>query len=141
MAGKSFRCRLITPEARLIDDDVTYAQLPLWDGQAGILYRRAPLMAKLGMGELRLDYAAGGAHSYLIEDGFVQMVGDTLTLLAQRAIPVERINEEEARTELAEAEARKPQGADDQTRVTRDRDRARLKIRLAQQFKARGGGI
>ena len=141
MAGKSFRCRLITPEARLIDDDVTYAQLPLWDGQAGILYKRAPLMAKLGMGELRLDYAAGGEHSYLIEDGFVQMVGDTLTLLAQRAIPVERINEEEARTELAEAEARKPQGADDQTRVTRDRDRARLKIRLAQQFKARGGGI
>ena len=37
MAAKSFTCRLVTPTAKLIDEQVTYANIPLWDGLMGIL--------------------------------------------------------------------------------------------------------
>ncbi len=141
MAAKSFTCRLITPVAHLLDDAVTYVQAPLWDGQAGVLPGRAPIMAKLGLGELRLDFLEGGSRSYLVEGGFAQMAGERLTILAELAIPVEELSESEARAELAEAEARTPADQADAERVSKDKRRARLKITLAERFKAAGAGI
>ncbi len=165
MAGKSFRCKLITPEARLLDEPVLYVNMPLWDGQSGIMPRRAPLLAKLGIGELRIDFAekpaqdrsrpateqqggapspggpGGGSRSYFVDGGFAQMVGDSLTLLAEQAIPVESLSEQDARAELAEAEARQPEGGADLARITRDRHRAKVKLDLAQRFRASGGAI
>ncbi len=143
MAAKSFRCRLITPVAQVLDEQVTSAVVPAWDGLFGVLPDRAPIVAKLGLGELTLRFAdsskgRGGDRSFLVEDGFVQMVNNKLTILAAKAIPTESLTLAEAQTELREAEARKPESGKlaDQERVTADRNRARLKVRLAQ----RGGG-
>jgi F-type H+-transporting ATPase subunit epsilon len=130
--AKTFRCRLITPQARVLDEDATYVQIPLHDGSAGILPRRAAMLGKLGLGELRVDFPAGGSRSYFLDGGFGQMVGDSLTILAKDAIAAERLSEQDAKAELAEAEARKPSGADDAAKITHDRARARLKLRLAQ---------
>ncbi len=131
MAGKTFRCRLITPEARLLDEDVTYVNMPLHDGLAGVLPGKSPILAKLGLGELRVTSAEGGKRAYMLEEGFVQMVGGTLTLLARHATPVEKLSEEEARAELAEATARTSAAGREMGAITRDRERARLKMRLA----------
>jgi len=136
--AKSFNCRLITPEARLTDAEATYVSVPAYDGLMGILPRRAPFVAKLGMGELVIRHAEGGDRSYLLDGGFGQMSGDSLTILAEHAIPVEKLDLSEAEAELAEASARKPQSPDDMATITRDRDRARLKVRLAKSAKGRG---
>lgn len=136
--AKSFRCRLITPDACVLDDQVTYASVPAWDGLFGVLPGRAPIVAKLGLGELRLDFAdsskgAGGQRSFLVEDGFVQMVGDKLTILASKAIPTESIDLAGAKAELTQTETRKPDdsSAASNDQLRRDRDRARIKVRLA----------
>jgi len=131
--AKTFRCLLITPESRVLDEDATYALLPLHDGSAGVLPKRAPMLGKLGLGELRIDFPAGGSRSYCLDGGFAQMVGDHLTILAQEALPAERISEQEARAELAEAEARTPADGADMAWVAHERARARLKLRLAQE--------
>jgi F-type H+-transporting ATPase subunit epsilon len=86
--AKTFRCRLITPAAQVLDDQVTYASVPAWDGLFGVLPGRAPIVAKLGKGTLRLDYpsgAPGASKWFKVEDGFVQMVNDKLTILATKA--------------------------------------------------------
>lgn len=140
MATK-FHCTLITPEARVFDEEATAAVLPLHDGSAGVLPGRAPFVAQLGLGEFRITFAEGGSHSYFVEDGFVQMVGGKLTLLAQRAIPVEQLSQNEAEAELAEASARKPQTAAEMNQVGRDRARARAKADIARRFQASGRGI
>lgn len=142
MAAKTFRCRLITPVAQVLDEPVTYASVPAWDGLFGILPDRAPIVAKLGLGELRLDLAStqggkGESRSFLVEDGFVQMVNNRLTILASKAFPTESLNAKEAAAELAEAEARQIAETDptkrklEQERLKKDRDRARAKVRLA----------
>ncbi|MEC9373431.1 MAG: F0F1 ATP synthase subunit epsilon [Planctomycetota bacterium] len=130
--------KLITPEAVVLSEKITAAQLPLHDGQAGILPRRAPLMAKVGLGELRVDFPAGGSRSYVVDGGFVQMVGDKLTLLAESALPAEQLSEQEASAELAEAEARKPQTAGEMERIAHERRRARLKVDLARRVRTSG---
>jgi F-type H+-transporting ATPase subunit epsilon len=138
MAKKTFNCTIITPQERLLDEEVTYVNLPLHDGLMGILPGRSPSLAKLGLGELKITSAVGGDRSYMLEDGFAQMVSGSLTLLAKSAVPVESLSEEEANAELAEANARNATEGDEMRRITRDRDRARLKIRLAKTFRGSG---
>lgn len=149
MAAKTFQCRLVTPTAAVLDEPVTYASVPVWDGLMGILPNRGPIVAKLGMGELRLDFPSddrrgeGGTRSYLVEDGFVQMVENRLTILASKAIPVEQLSQTDAEAELAAIDRTPAPAASieiaDQRR--RDRDRARLKARLARASRGSGRGI
>lgn len=140
MAAKTFQCRLITPLAQVLDEPVTYASIPAWDGLFGILPGRAPIVAKLGVGELRLDFpetkgAAGGSRSFLIDEGFVQMVGGRLTILASQAVPLETIAEGEAQSDLQKAQA---DSSKDEGRARRLAF-AKAKVRLA--HKGRGKGI
>lgn len=142
------RCKLITPEAALLDDDVNYASVPAWDGLMGIEHGGAPFVAKLGMGELRFDFpdshnSKGGSHSYFIEEGFLRFAENELTLLASSAIAVENLNETDCAAAVQEAEARTvPSDADNKLaemdRITAERNRARAKLALAKKFKGKG---
>jgi F-type H+-transporting ATPase subunit epsilon len=146
---KTFQCRLITPEAKVLDAPASAAIVPLWDGQMGFLPSRAPIVAKLGLGEMRLDFPdtekeRGGSRSFVVDGGFTHMVNNTLTILATKAIPTETIIESEAQAELAEAEARRTDTETDAAKraaIQHDRQRAQVKLRAARSFRAKGGGI
>ena len=53
LMAKTFRCKLVTPSSALLDGQVSYANVPVWDGLMGIQPGRAPILARLGLGELR----------------------------------------------------------------------------------------
>jgi len=98
-----FHCSVVTPDEKLIDGDVTYAMIPAWDGQYGIAPGKSPLLIKLGVGQLRLDFAVGGSRWYLVEGGFAQMVENELTILSNKATKAEHLIESDANRELNEA--------------------------------------
>lgn len=146
MAQRTFACKLITPEAQVFDLPATAAVLPVWDGAMGILADRAALVAKLGVGELRVDFVdgagpQGASKSFLVEEGFARMASNTLTILASKAVPAEQLNESEVQAEVAEAEARRTDGISDPVqleRIRRDRVRTKQKRWIARQLKSRG---
>ncbi len=148
MAEKTFHCRVVTPTEKLIEGEMTYASVPAWDGLFGVLPQRAPLLARLGLGELKLHNAAqnsslGGDQSFLIDGGFVKMADNCLTILAERAIPADQITLTDAEAELAEAEARQvpsdaPDRAAQQKTIRRDLERAQMKVRMAREIQSRG---
>ena len=148
MAQNTFHCRVVTPTESLVEGEMTYASVPAWDGLFGVLPGRAPLLARLGLGELTLHHAnenssPGGDRSFLIDGGFVKMADNSLTILAERAIPAEKISLTDAQAELAEAEARQvPADSTDvaaqQTAIRRDISRAQLKVRMAKGVQGRG---
>ncbi len=134
MAGKTFQFRLITPQGKLMDGQAVSAVIPAHDGQLGVLPDRAAMVVKLGMGELTVRSAddktgAGGSRAFMIEEGFAQMVNNKLTVLTPRAAGVETLVESEAQSELHKAEAGGTQ---------RDKDRARVKVRLARSAAGKG---
>ncbi len=146
MADKTFRCRVVTPTHALFDGEVKYANVPAWDGLMGVMPSTAPVVTKLGLGELHLEFEGvtkGGERSFFIDGGFAKKSDTELTLLAEKAIPVESLSESEAKAELAEAEARR---VDLQSRdaaaqaesIKQARDSARLKVHLAKESRARG---
>lgn len=145
--SKTLTCRVVTPTKELLSEPVTYASVPSWDGLFGVLPGHAPLVAELGVGELRLEFpkdaGGGGDRSYLVAGGFIKVTGSDIIILADEAIPAEELRESDAQAELAEAEARQvdadaPDLAGQTERIRRERNRARVAIRLAQRSKSKG---
>ncbi len=132
MAEKTFRCTVITPNSQVLDQDVTAATIPAWDGQIGLLKQRAPLLVKLGLGSMRLDVPGGKSQRLFVGGGFAQMKDDRLTLLTDEAIPTGEIDTQAAQAALKEAEAFVPQNPAQTQRRQHDLDRAKAMLKAAQ---------
>jgi F-type H+-transporting ATPase subunit epsilon len=143
MAG-SFKITLSTPTGKLIDGVASSAAVPAHDGSMGFLPGRMPILFKLGLGTLSVTFAdnskgtGGGTRQWLVEDGFAQMVNDKLTILTTRAIPADQIDVAEAQKELSAAVAKTGATFTEVEKLTRERDRARLKVRLGQATDGKG---
>lgn len=134
----SFDCSIVTPTEEVFAGKVTYATLPAWDGQIGVMAGRSPLLTKLGIGSLRLDFAEGGSRWYLIDGGFAQVQNDKLTLLTESATPAEMIRASEAEKEYAEASAKVIEPGADRAAVERAQQLALAKKALASAHTGRG---
>jgi F-type H+-transporting ATPase subunit epsilon len=82
----AFKCVVVTPEQQILDESLTQAIIPASDGLLGILTDRAPLLAKLGTGKLRLDLASGQTREFQISGGIAQMKSNQLTILTTSAV-------------------------------------------------------
>jgi F-type H+-transporting ATPase subunit epsilon len=123
--GKQLQCVVVTPERKLFDDRVDFVALPLYDGELGVLPGRAPLVGRLGYGELRTR-AGEGVRRYFVDGGFAQVRDDVVTILTHRALPAGELD--------AAAAARDLEALDSQRAVT-DLERAALQKAAA---RARG---
>jgi F-type H+-transporting ATPase subunit epsilon len=126
----AFQCNVVTPEQQVLDESIVQAIVPGHDGKVGVLTDRAPLLLKLGLGEMRIDLANGQKKTFYIEGGVAQVKDNKLTILTQEATPATSISAEDARAELAEAEARKitDQASFDERQKRLARARARIEM-------------
>jgi F-type H+-transporting ATPase subunit epsilon len=76
--------RIISPEESVFDGDADTVVAPAFDGQIGILPRHAPLMTLLGEGTLTLK-TGGGEQVFDVRGGFLQVVSDTVSVVAEHA--------------------------------------------------------
>lgn len=135
--AQSLVCTLITPDAKVFEQTVSHASIPAWDGQIGLLPRRAPLLVKLGDGLLRLDLPEGRTRFYFLGGGFAQMKDDRLTLLTSEAIDESEADRGQAQAALAEAQSRRALSDEEVEQRDRAARRARALIELAGLAKAR----
>lgn len=131
IAATELRLVLVTPETTLIDEPVRGLQFPLFDGQMGVLPGRAPVVGRLGAGELKLEPISGGAQRFFIDGGFVQIKGSVVSLLTYRAIPVEEIDADEAAADLAKALQQVPTSDAEMDAKHQTLERARRMIALS----------
>ncbi|MBM4000343.1 MAG: F0F1 ATP synthase subunit epsilon [Planctomycetes bacterium] len=124
------RCIVVTPERTALETTSDFVAIPLCDGELGILPGRAPLIGRLGFGELRLR-SGNQVTRYYLDGGFVQVVGDTVTLLTERAVPAGDVNAESAHDQLRHA-LQRPIATREQESI-RDRlvAQARAQIRVS----------
>jgi F-type H+-transporting ATPase subunit epsilon len=115
----------VTPETTLLDAPVRSLQFPLYDGQAGVLPGRAPVVGRLGYGVLTVSTVDGGTEKFFIEGGFVQVKAGTVTLLTDRAQSLDEIDSQAAADLLAEASKRIPTTDAELAAKERDQECAR----------------
>jgi F-type H+-transporting ATPase subunit epsilon len=75
---------VISPERTVFQGDAELVVAPAWDGELGILHGHAPLLALLGKGTLRVK-SGDREERFRVEGGFLQVVGDVVTILSERA--------------------------------------------------------
>lgn len=85
------RCIVVTPESTVLDSQCEFVALPLFDGEVGIAPGRAPLIGRLGYGELRVRQA-GKTLRYYLDGGFVQVVNNVVSVLTNRAVPASALD-------------------------------------------------
>ena len=99
------RVRLVTPERILVEQNADAVELPAKTGYIEVLYGHAPLLAELGAGDVTLHGASGGENAgksdrYNVSWGFVEVLPDRVTILANDAIAPSQIDAARAKQEL-----------------------------------------
>jgi F-type H+-transporting ATPase subunit epsilon len=122
---------LVTPERTLFDRPVASIRVPLFDGSAGFYPGRAPLVGRLGIGELKLTNAAGASESYFIDSGFVQVKGSVVSVLTNSAVPVSELSRRAAVQELEQAKASSARTDEEFAAASRKLTKARRMLALA----------
>lgn len=94
--SNKLRVRLVTPERTLFEQSADAVELPSKSGYMEVLYGHAPLLAELGAGDVTVHGAAsqGGepATRYNVSWGFVEVLPDRVTILANDALKPEEID-------------------------------------------------
>jgi F-type H+-transporting ATPase subunit epsilon len=96
--------RLVTPDRVLVDGTAAAVELPSMSGYLEALYGHAPLLAELGAGEVRLHGGDTGDQRFFVAWGFVEVLPERVTILAETALHPDEIDKAEAQRELQAGE-------------------------------------
>ncbi len=99
-ATNQLRVRLVTPERTLFEVLADSVDLPAKNGYLEPLYGHAPLMAELGAGDVVLHGGQGDGQTYNVSWGFVEVLPDRVTILANDALKPEEIDVPRAEQQL-----------------------------------------
>lgn len=111
------RLELVTAERVVLQEDADMVIAPAADGQVGILPHHAPFLTTLRPGELRVR-RGGTEQELIVTGGFMEVLNDKVTILADAAERIEEIDvarAEEARRRAVEALANRQAGVDSAT--------------------------
>lgn len=103
MAG-TFSLSIVSPEGNVLKEDAEFVVLPGGSGELGILPNHAPLIAGLDVGVIRYTLN-GSVKRAAIAGGFVEVVDNAVTVLADTAELAEAIDR--ARAQQAKERALK----------------------------------
>jgi F-type H+-transporting ATPase subunit epsilon len=126
------QCIVVTPERRAVEQAVDFVALPLYDGEIGIGRDHAPLIGRLGFGELRLRWG-GQVSRYYVDGGFVQVAENQVTVLTSDVVPVEELQEASAQEQLERALEQPTETLEQEQLRDRALARARAQLRAARR--------
>ncbi|MDU9002330.1 F0F1 ATP synthase subunit epsilon [Sedimentitalea todarodis] len=95
---------LVSPERSLASLEVTSVLIPGADGDLTAMPDHAPVITTLRPGVLRIDGPAGQAE-YLVSGGFAEINATSLSVLAEKAMPIGEVTRAQIDEMIEEARA------------------------------------
>jgi F-type H+-transporting ATPase subunit epsilon len=132
--ANTFQLEIVTPSRLLVKDAAEEAQIPGLSGYLGILPGHAPLITELAVGVITYK-ASGATHTLSVAWGFMEVLPDKVTILAETAERPQEIDVERAQKAKERAEQRL-KSSDPQTDYTRAEDalqRAETRLNVAKE--------
>jgi F-type H+-transporting ATPase subunit epsilon len=117
----TFHFDLVSPEQLVFSGEVEHVVVPGTEGEFGVLAGHAPLIAMLKPGILKV--LGPNEQRILVVGGFAEVGPEGLTVLADRAMPVDEVDPAVLAGEIKDAEEDVADAKDDATR-----DKLRLKL-------------
>ncbi len=101
----TLKLEIVTPEAVTFSENVEMVTLPGVEGEMGIYPQHVPLMTQIVPGEITVR--RGGQEVLLaVGEGFVEITGESVSVLTDMAITADKIDEAKAEEARKRAEAR-----------------------------------
>jgi F-type H+-transporting ATPase subunit epsilon len=137
----SIELQIVTPDKRLVREQVDEVEVPGTEGYFGVLPGHTPMLAALAVGEMW--YRKGQEKTYLsLAYGFAEVLPDRVTILAhlaERAEDIDPVRAEEAR-KRAEARLANARDVDyERARSALMKSLARLQVSSRIQLAGRVG--
>ena len=132
---------IITAESEIYSDEVELVVAPGIEGQLGILPHHAPLMTALQPGEILIR--KDGEETYLaVTGGFMEVIGNKVTILADACERSDEIDESRAQEAMERArEGLERQESDSQLELAVASMRiAQVRLNVVRRRRSRGGG-
>lgn len=118
----SFQFDLVSPERLLFSGLVEQVDVPGYEGDFGVLAGHAPLISLLRPGILTV-FADRQTTQIVVEAGFAEVNPEGLTILTERAVPVEEFDRGQLAIDIQHTQEDLAGAADD---WTRDKTQRRL---------------
>lgn len=105
----TFKLNVLTPEKSVYSGNAQSAVAYGTNGSLGILPNHAPLLTTLEIGELRIIDNEGQTHQFALSGGFMEVINNGVTILAETAEHVNIIDVQRAKAakELTEKQIAK----------------------------------
>lgn len=133
---------IITAERQVFGDEVDMVVAPGIDGELGILPHHAPLMTMLQPGEILIRKE--GADTFLsVTGGFMEVIGNKVTILADACERSEEIDEARAQQAVVRAQERVARQEENlqMERALGAMRRGRVRLNVVRRRRPRGSAI
>ncbi|MEQ3363864.1 ATP synthase F1 subunit epsilon [Raoultibacter massiliensis] len=112
-------CDIVTPAAKLYSDEAYMVVVPGVEGEMGFLHGHVPLVSALSDGVVRIQGdKEADKQRFALQGGYVEVTGDKVIILADRALPVSDIDAAAARAKLGELETQLAALSEEEARRT-----------------------
>jgi F-type H+-transporting ATPase subunit epsilon len=132
------QCIVVTPEQTFFDEPAEFVALTLFDGEIGIAPGHSPMIGRLAAGEMRIRHD-GRTDRFYVQAGFVEVLGDVVSVLTQRAIRASEIDRPVVEEQLAAALARRAATPEASAARREAIQQVRAQLRVAQRRDQRLG--
>ncbi len=102
--AEPFQFELVSPEKLLMSEDVEMVVVPGSEGDFAILKGHAPVMSTLKPGVVEIQINDKEQQRIFVRGGFAEAGPDSLTILAEKAIPMEDLDADILAQEIQNAE-------------------------------------
>ena len=131
MTGKLY-VMIVSPSGSVFRGEAERMRAPGVEGAFEVLTDHAPLLAAIELGPIYVTTPVGERIAFATSGGFVEVLNNKVTILAETAEPASNIDIERAQAAERRALDRIQQGGDvDIERARRSLDRARLRVSMA----------
>ena len=132
--GKKFKCKIITPERLFFDEDIEMVEFNTSEGEVGIYKNHVPMTMIIAPGVLTLHQGEVKREAAL-HSGFVQILEDSVTILAEAVEWPEEIDRNRAEEARIRAERRLSgsEGSIDVARAELALNKALLRLKLSEK--------
>ncbi|SHK32439.1 F0F1 ATP synthase subunit epsilon [Rhodothermus profundi] len=124
---------IVAPDRRVFRGEALSVRAPGVEGSFEVRYNHAPMVAAITVGPLFVTTPAGERITFATSGGFVEVLGNTVTILAETAEPASEIDVERARAAEQRALERlqKAQTPEERAEAEAALERARNRLRVA----------
>lgn len=104
MADKTMQIKIIAPDRSFYEGEVTFIEFNTTEGILGIYPKHIPMTVVIAPGVLKIEENGGETKEAALHSGFAEILGDSITILAESVewpdeIDVKRAEEAKVRAE------------------------------------------